>query len=184
MQLVAVSLWVFGRFLEQTVDVDMNVFIKSDDETSTTKLLDALESHGAEYLDSHVGKALSRLDATKLMKQEDHLYIKTSGRHVDVFLSKTIIDDKSRLRRMLVTIGDDEVYFLDPETLAAYKLMQHSNKDIVDLEHLFSVRGDKLDINYIKKLLGLCLNEDGLAFTLLAEMENKFVTFDKVDRLK
>ena len=172
---LALGVWAVPR---ATVDIDLNVFIRGDDDVSTAKLMDALECYGAEYLDSHMGKPVSRSDAAKLIKKDDQLYMKMSGRDVDIFLSKTIMEDRSKVRRKPVTIGKDVVFFLDPETLAAFKLMWHRNKDIVDLEQLFSVQGNKLDINYIKTLLELRLNEYDLAFSLLSEMENKFVKSD------
>ena len=167
---LAFGIWAVPR---ATTDVDMNVYTETSDQQGISDLLDTLELAGVEFRNSHMGKLISREEAECVVAGHHQIYFRLCGREVDIFLPKLAMDNSSKQRRKEVSVDGKPLFFLDAETIAVYKLLWKRDKDIIDLEQLFAVRGSQLDLEYMKTVLDLMS---------LDELDNTYNLFYKLQR--
>lgn len=142
---LAYGIWAIPR---ATVDVDINVFA-SDEELP--RVFDALESLGIE-----VDRALAAQAAAAR-----GMFVVRWGRYrIDIFTPSIPFSDEAARTRRTHEIEGQRVTFLSAEALAVFKLLFFRAKDIVDLERMIAVQGERLDQAYVRQQLIAMMGED------------------------
>lgn len=142
---LAYGLWGIPR---ATIDVDLNVFVRE-------KGLVALF------------RCLSRLDvrfdepAARTSIEKDGMFVGRLGPYrIDVFTPSVPFSweaERTRVRRKVEGI---DAWFLSAEALAVFKLLFFRAKDLVDLERLVAVLGERLDAAYVRRQIVAMMGED------------------------
>ncbi len=57
-------------------------------------------------------------------------------------------------------IDECKAYFLSAESIAVFKLLLFRGKDLVDLERLVAVRGNGLDVAYVRRWITEMMGEE------------------------
>jgi hypothetical protein len=131
-----------------TVDVDINVFV---DDASLGRALDALESVHLE------------IDRTRCIREssERGMFIVHMGMYrIDVFTPSIEFSWEAGRTRVEHTIDGERVWFLSAEAIAVFKLLFFRAKDVVDLQRLIAVQGERLSCAYVREWLVRMMGED------------------------
>ena len=133
----ALALGVWGA-PRTTVDVDISVFVEA---TDIAPVLDALERAGA---------MVDRSDAARQATRIGLFRARLGRTPVDVYVRAHPHFDEMRARRRPVPDPDGTTrWFVSAADLAVLKLFYGRDKDLIDLERLFSVRRD-IDVDYVR----------------------------------
>ncbi len=73
-----------------------------------------------------------------------------AGFRLDVFTPSIDFAWEAERTRQRHLIGDVGVWFLSAEAVCVFKLLFFRSKDVVDLERLIAVYGDRLDGAYVR----------------------------------
>jgi hypothetical protein len=133
---LAYGVWAIPR---ATVDVDVNVFARDDELGS---VFDAFES---------LNIAVDREAAVRTAADRGLFVLQWGMFRIDVFTPSIAFSWEAARTRIAHEIEGQRYFFLSPEALAVFKLLFFRGKDIVDLERLLAVQGDKLDRAYIRR---------------------------------
>ena len=140
---LAYGLWAVPR---ATVDVDVNVFVETED---LEPLFAALVSLGI------------RLDpvAARLQNERDGMFVgRWSFYRIDVFTPSIDFAWEAERTRVRHAIGAASAWFLSAEAIAVFKLLYFRGKDLVDLERLIALRPE-LDVAYVRRQVSSMLGE-------------------------
>ena len=133
---LAYGIWGIPR---ATIDVDVNVFVK---DTELPDVFRALESLGIE---------LDRKTAEQEHKARGMFVGRWGMYRIDVFTPSISFAWEAERTRVGKRVEGQNVYFLSAEALAVFKLLFFRNKDLVDLERLVAVQGERLDAAYVRR---------------------------------
>ena len=150
---LALGVWAVPR---TTVDVDVNVFVGED---RLEELFTALERAGAL-----VDRGEARRNAARI----GMLVAKIGRTRVDVFIAHHPMHVDMETRRVAVEHPEMGArYFLSASDIALVKLIYNRPKDVTDLERLFAVQGDGIDVDYVRSWLERIVPGDDPRFALL-----------------
>lgn len=142
---LAYGVWAVPR---ATIDVDVNVFVR---EERLAEVLDALASLGVA----------STLDEARKASVEDGLIVLRYGSYrLDVFTPSIDFSWEAARTRVCREIDGKNLWFLSAEALAVFKLLFFRGKDLVDLERLVAVQGERLDSAYVRRHLVEMMGEE------------------------
>jgi hypothetical protein len=142
---IAYGFWGVPR---GTRDLDVNVFLPAD---RADAVVETLVVAGLE-IDRTVARAtaLERGDARGLYDDIP----------VDLFFLSIPLHESAARRTVQVTLLDTPIRVLSAEDLTVFKLLFFRGKDVVDVERLVAVQGDRLDRSYVRSWLVACVGED------------------------
>jgi hypothetical protein len=131
-----------------TRDLDVNVFLPVD---QAGPALDALIEAGVRLdREGSLERGLERGDAR--------------GYHgevpIDIFFASIPLHEAAAGRVVEVTLLGARIRILSAEDLAVLKLLFFRGKDIVDVERVVAVQGERLDRRYVRRWLVECVGED------------------------
>lgn len=141
---VAYGYWGVPR---ATVDVDLNLFV---DDAQLGAAIDRLCEGGA-IIDKASALASSR-------SRGDFRGV-VAGMRLDVFTPSIEFSHEAARTRVRTTLLDEPVWILSAEATAVFKLLFFRPKDILDLERLVAVQGDRVDVEYIRRWVVEMLGE-------------------------
>jgi hypothetical protein len=132
-----------------TADVDVNVFVPEQD---VPRVIDVLRNLGIEI---DPGAAIARA-------ARDGMFVgRWDGMRIDVFLPSIPFAHEAHRTRTRVTDAEGWAgWFLSAEALAVFKLLFFRGKDMVDLERLVAVSGERLDRAYVRRWIVDMMGED------------------------
>ena len=146
---LAYGYWGVGR---ATKDVDINLFVTSEQLTSA---FDALDAAGVEIdRQQALASATVRGDAVGWVGQV----------RIDLFVNSIPLHDQAAQRTVEVILEGQPIRILSAEDIAVLKFLFFRGKDIVDLERLFAMRAD-LDLEYIERWLVDAVGKDDARVT-------------------
>jgi hypothetical protein len=135
---LAYGVWGIPR---ATIDIDINVFV---DDVDLQLVVDALATLGVS-----VDLQQAQRDSTT-----EGMFVARYGPYrLDLFTPSIPFSREAERSRVAVTIEGQVVQFLSAAALAVFKLLFFRPKDIVDLERLLEVQGEKLDASYVRTQL-------------------------------
>jgi hypothetical protein len=142
---IAYGFWGVPR---GTRDLDVNVFLPAE---RADAAIEALIAAGLEIDRAAFRRtALERGDAR--------------GRYedipVDLFFISIPLHESAAHRTARVTLMNSPIRVLSAEDLTVFKLLFFRGKDVVDVERLVAVQGDRLDRDYVRSWLVACVGED------------------------
>ena len=142
---LAYGLWAVPR---ATVDVDVNVFVE---DAALGDVLDALAEQGVSFDPSQA-------------RQENAargMFVARFGSfRIDVFTPSIDFAWEAMRTRVAKDVDGQRVWFLSAEALAVFKLLFFRPKDIVDLQRLLAVQGERLDTAYVREHLATMMGDD------------------------
>ena len=145
---IAVFVWGRPRF---TDDIDIVVELKTEKIDQLAEKLQSLSE--ASYVDANMMR-----DA--LRHQGEFNFIDGStGVKVDFWISKEDEFNRNRFaRKVTKNILGKDIYFISPEDLILAKLrwqqISPSSKQFEDVESIFKISGDQLDLEYLAEWAG------------------------------
>jgi hypothetical protein len=142
---LAYGLWGVPR---ATVDIDVNVFTR---DKRLRDVFRALRSLGMDPDEE---------TATRMIERDGMFVAKYGLFRVDVFLPSIDFAWEAQRTKVRHSIEGREADFLSAEALAVFKLMFFRAKDIVDLQRLLAVMGEKLDTAYVRRHVVAMMGED------------------------
>ncbi len=142
---LAYGVWAVPR---GTVDVDINAFVQ---EPELPRVFEALDSLGIEY---------DPASATRASRDAGLFVVRHSGFRIDIFTPSIPFSWEALRTRVSVTIDGEAFWFLSAEALSVFKLLFFRGKDLVDLERLVAVQGDRLDRAYVRQQIADTMGED------------------------
>jgi len=142
---LAYGLWGVPR---ATVDVDVNVFVGEQGFAAVFRALRSL------------GIALDEEAAIATVERDGMFAARFGLFRVDVFAPSIEFSWEAARTRIRQSIEGREVDFLSAEALAVFKLLFFRAKDIVDLQRLIAVQGEKLDSGYVRSRIVSMMGED------------------------
>jgi hypothetical protein len=123
-----------------TADADLSVFVP---EPELGRLFDALERAGCLF---------ERETAAREVERRAFFSVRCGRIGVDLFVSFHPHHHESHRRRVRFADPDGrERWYLSAEDLVVHKLALFRLKDRADLEALFALRGDELDLGYVRR---------------------------------
>lgn len=135
---LAYGVWGIPR---ATLDIDINIFV---DDVDLQLVVDALAT---------LGIAIDLQQAQRDSVAEGMFVARFGPYRLDLFTPSIPFSREAERTRVPLTIEGQVVQFLSAEALAVFKLLFFRPKDIVDLERLLEVQGDKLDVSYVRRQL-------------------------------
>ena len=144
---MAVYVWGRPRF---TADIDIVISLKYENVAELKSALLTFRKRG--YIDDWAMKEAIR------SKGEFNFIDVESGIKVDFWIpkeSKQVFSEQLK-RRKAKKVFNEKVYFISPEDLIISKLVWYqksggSSRHIEDVESVFKISDEKLDISYLKK---------------------------------
>jgi hypothetical protein len=135
----AVALAAHG-FPRNTADVDMSVFVP---EGQLDRLFDTLERAGCVFDRERARAAVERI----------YLFTVRCGRvAADLFVSFHPHHHEALARRVSLRCPDGRArWFLSAEDMVIHKLAMSRQKDLMDLELLFTACGNSMDLGYVRR---------------------------------
>lgn len=135
----AVALAAHG-FPRNTADVDISVFVP---EGQLAGLFDSLDRAGCRFDREHARSAVERIS----------LFTVRCGRvAADLFVSFHPHHHEALARRVSLRCPDGNGrWFLSAEDMVIHKLVMSRQKDLMDLELLFTARGSTMDVGYVRR---------------------------------
>lgn len=131
-----------------TKDVDVNVFCDMDE---VPRVIATLTSLGIV------------LDAQAAMRraERDGMFVGTwDGMRIDVFVPSIPFSLEADRTAIEIEVDGWRGRFLSAEAIAVFKLLFFRGKDLVDLERLVAVRGERLDTTYVRRWMVDMMGED------------------------
>jgi hypothetical protein len=131
-----------------TKDVDVNVFVGLDE---VPRVISTLASLGIV------------LDAPAALRraERDGMFVGTwDGMRIDVFVPSIPFSFEANRTAIEIEVDGWRGRFLSAEAIAVFKLLFFRGKDLVDLERLIGVRGDRLDVTYVRRWIVEMMGED------------------------
>lgn len=157
---LALGAWGVPR---TTSDVDVSVFVP---ERELYRALDAVERAGAMFDHAEAGRTVARTGM---------FFAMLARTRIDVFIAHhPMHSDMERRRVALKTSEGRSLWFLSPEDVVLTKLIYGRAKDAADLQRLFAVRADTLDVAYVSDWLTRIVPPGDRRLTLLAELRRRF----------
>ena len=141
---LALGLWAIPR---ATIDVDINVFVEPD---GLDDLFAALRD-----LETPLDEAVARADNAR----EGMFTTRLGPYRVDVFTPSIPFSWEAERTKVVRDVEGQRVWFLCAEALAVFKLLFFRPKDIVDLQRLIAVQGERLDTSYVRQHVAKMLGE-------------------------
>jgi hypothetical protein len=135
---LAYGVWGIPR---ATLDIDVNVFVEDID---LQLVVDAL---------APLGVVVDLQQAQRDSTAEGMFVARFGPYRLDLFTPSIPFSREAERSRVPVTIEGQVVQFLSAEALAVFKMLFFRPKDIVDLERLLHVQGDKLESTYVRSQL-------------------------------
>jgi hypothetical protein len=142
---LAFGLWGVPR---ATVDVDLNIFTEDDRLDEVVAALDEL------------GISCDISEIRTQAEREGRFVLRHGAFRIDVFTPSIEFAWEAERTRVLQTVEGQDVWFLSAEALAVFKLLFFRPKDIVDLERLVAVQGERLDVGYVRQHMVAMMGED------------------------
>lgn len=142
---LALGIWAEPR---GTRDIDLALY---HDRARVTELFELFERAGSVI---ERDTCRWRLDTSGYFEFELH------GIRVDVFVADCILYERARPRRVQVDLGGGPVSFWSAEDLILFKLLFFRGKDKVDIESILAVRGNRLDLAYVRTSLRETLRDE------------------------
>jgi len=142
---VAYGYWGVPR---ATVDVDLNLFVEGDD---LRHAIAALRLGGAEIDEA---SALASSEARGDFRG------RVSGMRLDVFTPSIEFSFEAGRTRVRTELLGEPVWILSAEATAVFKLLFFRPKDVLDLERLVAVQGERVDRAYIRGWLVDMMGEE------------------------
>jgi hypothetical protein len=142
---LAYGLWAVPR---ATLDVDVNVFVNDD---GLDTVYAALES---------LGIVVSREQCAQAARSRGMFAVQWGRYRLDIFTASIDYSWKAAQSRVRHAIEGHSAWFLSAEAIAVFKLLFFRPKDLVDLERLISVQGERLDIHHVRAEIVAMLGED------------------------
>jgi hypothetical protein len=142
---LAYGLWGVPR---ATIDVDLNVF--TDDE-GLRVVVDALRS---------LGITADEGQAREGSRRRGMFSVRFGPFRVDIFTPSIAFYLEAERTRVRQTVEGQQAWFLSAEALAVFKLLFFRAKDLVDLERLLAVQGERLDHVYVRRQIVSMMGED------------------------
>jgi hypothetical protein len=143
----SMSLGIWGE-PRATNDIDVNVFVTPDRFDAVTA---ALESAGV---------TVDREQARSGMMDGGQFVAWDGPWRVDVYTPSIEFSWEAAKTRKQAAFAGRPRWFLSAEAIAVFKLLYFRPKDAVDLERLLAVRGDRLDVAYIRRWVADMMGED------------------------
>lgn len=156
---LAYGVWALPR---ATNDVDLNVFVPSD---QLTAVLDALVAAGVK---------LDRAEAVSRAESEGMFIGWVGACRIDVFTPSIPFSWEALKTRVSVPVGGTTAWFLSAEALSFFKMMFFRGKDLVDLERMISSMGRRLDAPYVRRWLVDTMGADDVRVTKWDELCKSF----------
>ncbi len=131
-----------------TVDVDVNVFA---DGAELESAFEALESLGIQVdRDRALGEAAAK--GLVVLRWGDY--------RIDLFTASIDFSWEAERTRLRHEVEGHAAWFLSAESLSVFKLLFFRAKDIVDLQRLIAVQGDRLDTAWVRRHLVEMMGEE------------------------
>lgn len=132
-----------------TADVDLNVFVGDD---AVDAVVDALLSLAID-VDRTAARACALRDGMFVARWD--------GMRIDVFLPSIPFSREAEATRVRIADASGwSGWFLSAEAITVFKLLFFRGKDMVDLERLVAVRGERLDRAYVRRWIVEMMGED------------------------
>jgi hypothetical protein len=159
---LALGAWGVPR---TTTDVDVAVFVA---EPELDRLLDSIERTGA---------MVDRGEARRSVAKTGLLVAQLGRTRLDLFIAHHPWHADMRARRQLLPTPDGrQRWFLSLEDVALAKLLYARPKDLQDLERLFAVQRNRLDLAYLRRWLLAMVPAQDMRLQSLEELARRFVT--------
>ena len=142
---LALGVWGYPR---GTTDVDLNAFVFDD---AYGHLLDVLAAAGCHF---------QRERALAQAHDGDTVVMQHGPWRVDVFVPTIPFYELAQRRVRMATFRSRSLPFLDPESLAVFKLLFFRGKDRIDLEHLVAAARSDLDHAWVRAQIVDMLGDD------------------------
>lgn len=133
---IALGFWARPR---STLDVDVTLFLPSDDVAGCVRLLES------------IGCNLTTETAKRSLSEHGYCQVEYGGGRIDVFLPLIPFYEEARKRRRAVEFENQRVMVWDAETLCVFKMMFFRLKDLADVEEILRIQGDNLDRSWVRK---------------------------------
>lgn len=131
------------------MDVDLTLFLPPDKPLEFVSILNT------------IGCNFSANDAVASIREHGYCRVEYSSFRVDVFAPTTPFYEQAKARRKKLSLGNEQVFVLDAETLVVFKMMFFRRKDLADIEQIMLVQGPVLDRGWIREqLIELCGGKD------------------------
>lgn len=158
---MALGAWGLPR---TTSDVDVSVFVP---EHELGRALDAVERAGGMVDRAEAGRTVARMG----------MFVALLARiRIDVFIAHHPMHiDMERRRVALKTLDGKRRWFLSAEDVVLTKLIYGRAKDVADLQRLFAMRADLLDLGYVAGWLAKIVPPGDRRLELLAELRRRFL---------
>lgn len=134
----AIALGFWGR-PRGTIDVDLTLFLPKDRPSEVIWVL------------QEIGCVLSATSATQSLREHGFCSVEFASWPVDVFVSSSPFYEKAKSRRRRLYLGRDQVFVLDAESLAVFKMMFFREQDLVDIEQMLRVQGADFDRAWVRE---------------------------------
>jgi len=142
---VSYSAWAEPR---ATRDIDLNLWVPED---RLDWALDVLGDAGVR-----VDRAAATRDAA-----ERGMFVGHHGEYrVDVFVPSVPFYEEALRRRQRVRLAHRDTWVLSADTLAVFKMLFYRPKDLVDIQRLLEVQGQRMDRAFIRQALVDMLGPD------------------------
>ena len=142
---LAYGLWGIPR---ATIDVDFNIFVEQSEIGRVTAALEELS----------IVVDLDR--ATQQNAERGMFQVQFGHFRVDLFMPSIDFSWEAKRTRARQKIEGQEIWVLSAEALSVFKLLFFRAKDLVDLERLVAVQGDRLDVEYVREQISKMMGED------------------------
>ena len=130
-----------------TKDVDVNIFL---DPPELDPALEALREIGVEIPNN----------AKEEAETEGLVVAHWGGYRIDLFTPSIPFSSEAERTKKHFKFGEQGAWFLSAEALSVFKLLFFRGKDLVDLERLYAVMGNDLDVAYIRSKMVDMMGED------------------------
>lgn len=144
------------------IDVDFDVFVAP---TELDPLFDALSASGA---------TVDRVALLRMADERGMVVVYIEGMRVDVFLPSIPFYADAERTRKLGPLHDRMAWFLSAEATCVFKLLFFRGKDIVDLERLVAVQGQRLDHAYVRRWMVEMMGESDERITRWDQLVHDF----------
>lgn len=142
---LAYGIWGVPR---ATIDVDINVFVEGEE---LQAVLEAMAPLGVA----------ADLEQVMAASADRGMFVVHTGLfRIDVFTPSIPFCAEAERTRVRHAVDHQEAWFLSAEALAVFKLLFFRAKDIVDLQRLIAVQGDRLDTVYVRRQIVEMMGDD------------------------
>lgn len=142
---VAYGFWGAPR---GTQDLDLNLFLPAE---RIGPALDALMAAGVE---------VNVAQAHQSARERGDVRARYGDMPVDIFVVSIPLHESAARRTVQVALLGKTIRILSAEDLTLFKLLFFRGKDLVDIERILAVQGEKLDRDYIRRWLIDCVGAD------------------------